>query len=70
MNNKKKEKKGGCNACAKARAARLAKIKADQKEKELANKKVSNTKVNKKTEEKKMETINEEPCQYCDEIKE
>ena len=70
MNNNKGtrgKKVGGCSACAKARAARLAKIKAEQEAKAAAAKpKVAAA----KPAEKKLEVINEEPCEYCDEVKE
>ena len=73
MNNRGK-KVGGCNSCAKARAARLAKIKAEQEKKtEVAKQKV-NVVMPKETDTKsskiKLKVINEEPCEYCDEIKE
>ena len=78
MNNKgtRGKKIGGCNACAKARAARLAKIKADQEAKAaaVAKPKVEaakpNTKEAKSDEKKKLEIISEEPCEYCEEVKE
>ena len=84
MNNNKGtrgKKVGGCSACAKARAARLAKIKAEQEAKAAAAKPKAAAAKPKaaaakpkvaaaKPAEKKMEVINEEPCEYCDEVKE
>lgn len=77
-NNDKKPvlKRGGCGPCARARAARLAKIKAEQEAKAAAAKKtqpkpeVVKQKEEPKIEETKMDTIDEEPCEYCDEVKE